>query len=188
MPWPAYPIETPRLLLRPFTSDDVDDLLAYQSREDACRYTPRTPRSRDDVMEWLTAQRATTVLTDEGQALCLAVALRDGPLIGDVMLFYRSREHRTGEIGYVINPEFGGRGYATEACQALLPLAFDALGLHRVVARIDARNQASAALARRLGMRQEAHLRENEWFKGEWTDEIDFAILASEWSATHASA
>jgi RimJ/RimL family protein N-acetyltransferase len=35
----------------------------------------------------------------------------------------------------------------------------------------------------RLGMRQEAHLRENEWFKGEWTDEIVFAQLAQEWRA-----
>jgi RimJ/RimL family protein N-acetyltransferase len=50
-----------------------------------------------------------------------------------------------------------------------------------VIARVDARNAASARLATRLGMRQEAHLRENEWFKGEWTDEIDFAVLAQEW-------
>jgi RimJ/RimL family protein N-acetyltransferase len=65
----------------------------------------------------------------------------------------------------------------------VLALAFDGLGLHRVTARIDARNGPSAALARRLGMRQEAHLVENEWFKGEWTDELDFAILEREWRA-----
>ena len=101
-----------------------------------------------------------------------------------MILFYRSREHRGGEIGYVFNPDHQGHGYATEAARALLDLAFDGLGLHRVVARIDARNDASAAVLRRLGLRQEAYLRENEWFKGEWTDEIDFAILESEWRAT----
>ena len=71
----------------------------------------------------------------------------------------------------------------TEACRALLPLAFDGLGLHRIIGRIDARNLASANVLRRLGMRQEALLVENEWFKGEWTDEIDFGLLAREWRA-----
>jgi len=101
-----------------------------------------------------------------------------------VVLFWHSREHRGGEVGYVLNPEFGGHGYASEAVRRLLGLAFDDLGLHRVVARIDARNEASARLARRLGMRQEAYLVCNEWFKGEWTDELDFALLEDEWAAT----
>jgi RimJ/RimL family protein N-acetyltransferase len=104
-------------------------------------------------------------------------------VVGDIILMWHSREHMAGEIGYVFDPVFAGNGYATEAARALLGLAFDQLRLHRVVARIDARNQASAAVLRRLGMRQEAYLVQNEWFKGEWTDEIDFAMLASEWSA-----
>jgi RimJ/RimL family protein N-acetyltransferase len=65
----------------------------------------------------------------------------------------------------------------------LLALAFDGLKVRRVIARIDDRNTASAGVLRRLGMRQEAHLIENELFNGEWTNEIDFAILASEWHA-----
>ena len=63
----------------------------------------------------------------------------------------------------------------------MLQLGFDGLGLHRIIGRLDARNAPSAAVLQRIGMRQEAHLRENESFKGEWTDELDFAILASEW-------
>lgn len=70
----------------------------------------------------------------------------------------------------------------------LLRLAFDELGLRRVVARIDERNEASANVARRLGMRLEAHLVENECFKGEWVGELDFAILDREWRARHAPA
>ena len=57
-----------------------------------------------------------------------------------------------------------------------------------MIARVDARNTASVAVLRRLGMRQEAYLRENEWFKGEWTDEIDFAILEREWPSAQARA
>ena len=74
-------------------------------------------------------------------------------------------------------------GYASEAATALLEVAFGPLGLHRVFGRTDARNVASAALMRRLGMRQEAHLRENEIFKGAWGDELVFAVLEDEWNA-----
>ena len=80
-----------------------------------------------------------------------------------------------------------GAALAAEAAHAVLHLAFGDLGLHRVIARIDARNMASARLVARLGMRQEAHLIENEWFKGEWTDELDFALLASEWPSQRLS-
>ncbi|HEX6682905.1 MAG TPA: GNAT family protein [Candidatus Limnocylindrales bacterium] len=65
----------------------------------------------------------------------------------------------------------------------MLRLGFEELGLHRIIARIDERNEASARVLRRLGMRQEARLVENEWFKGEWSTEIDFAVLHSEWIA-----
>ena len=99
------------------------------------------------------------------------------------MLIWLSDEHRTAEIGYVINPAYAGHGYATEAARALLAMAFGPLGLRRVVARVDARNPASAGVLRRLGMRQEAVLVENEWFKGAWSTELDFALLDREWRA-----
>jgi len=124
------------------------------------------------------------VLEAEGEALTLGVELMtSGELIGDVILMWHSAEHRGGEIGYVFNPAFAGQGYATEAAHRVLHLAFDDLGLHRVMARLDADNHSSARLAGRLGMRQEAHLVENEWFKGRWSDELDFAILEDEWRA-----
>jgi RimJ/RimL family protein N-acetyltransferase len=184
---PDYPIVTARLLLRPLDPDqDVDAVHAYQSLPEVCRYIPYEPRTRDQVRERLAdPERRRAVIEKEGDALTLAVVVRDtDELIGDVMLFYRSEEHRGGEIGYVFHPAHQGNGYATEAAAAVLDLAFDGLDLHRVTARVDERNHASAAVLRRLGMRQEAVLVENEWFKGEWTNEIDFAILAREWRAS----
>jgi RimJ/RimL family protein N-acetyltransferase len=183
---PDYPIETDRLLLRPLDpATDVDAVLAYQSRPDVCRYIPYEPRTREQLAERLAdPARNRSTLEEPGQVLSLAVVEKQtGTLVGDVVLFWHSAEHRGGEIGYVINPDHTGRGYATEAARALLALAFDGLDLHRVVGRIDSRNTPSAAVLRRLGMRQEAVLVENEWFKGEWTTEIDFAILAAEWRA-----
>src|SRR5262249_6125032 len=123
-------------------------------------------------------------LTDEGQALTLGAEVAEsGELAGDVMLFWHSREHGGGEIGYIFDPRLSGRGYATEAASVMLRLGFEELGRHRIGARLDDRNEPSARLARRLGMRQEARLVDNEFFKGEWTTELDFAMLADEWHA-----
>jgi RimJ/RimL family protein N-acetyltransferase len=181
---PTYPVRGDRLLLRPLAVSDADALLAYRSRDDVCRYVPFEPMSRDDILERIAGQWARTELTDQGQALTLGAQVGEtGELAGDVMLFWHSREHAGGELGYVLNPALGGRGYATEAANLMLRLGFEELGLHRIVARIDERNEASVRLARRLGMRQEARLVSNELFKGEWSNELDFAMLADEWYA-----
>jgi RimJ/RimL family protein N-acetyltransferase len=181
---PGYPVRTERLLLRPLTAGDADALLAYRSRADVSRYVPFEPMSRDDILERIAGPWARTELTDEGQALTLGAQVAEtGELAGDVILFWHSREHAGGEVGYVLNPALAGRGYATEAANAMLRLGFEGLGLHRIVARIDEENEPSVRLARRLGMRQEARLVQNEFFKGRWSNEVDFAMLADEWFA-----
>jgi RimJ/RimL family protein N-acetyltransferase len=104
-------------------------------------------------------------------------------LIGEIYLFLTSAEHRQGEIGYLIHPDYHGRGYATEAARAALRLGFEQFQMHRIVARCDARNEPSYRVMEKLGMRREAHLRENELFKGEWSDGLVYAMLAREWEA-----
>jgi RimJ/RimL family protein N-acetyltransferase len=181
---PVYPVRGERLLLRPLTSRDIDAVLDYRGREDVCRYVPFKPMTRESIAERLAGPWARTELTGEGQSLTLGVEVaQTGELAGDCVLFWHSEEHAGGEVGYVFNPSLGGRGYATEAVTLVLRLGFEELGLHRIIARIDERNLPSARLARRVGMRQEARLVENELFKGEWSTELDFAILADEWHA-----
>lgn len=179
---PTYPVVTERLRLRPLTTADLEPLLTYRGRVDVCRYLPFEPMTRAVLTSRLAGDFARTAITAPGDGLTLGVELA-GTLIGDVVLFFRSEEHRAGEIGYVFAPQFHGHGYATEAVAAVLQLAFDDLGLHRVVARLDARNVASARLAERLGMRREAHFMRNEMFKGEWADELVYAMLAEQWPA-----
>lgn len=180
---PDYPIITDRLILRPLDPErDVDAVHAYQSRPEVCRHIPYSPRTRAEVAEVLASARIRSTFEVPGHVITLAVVAREtDTLIGDVILVWSSKEHQCGEIGYVLNPVHQGHGYATEACRALLRFAFEGMELHRVIARIDERNAASAAVLTRLGMRAEARLVDNEWFKGEWATEIDYAILADEW-------
>lgn len=183
---PTYPIRGERILLRPLTSRDADALVAYRSHRDVCLYVPFEPMTWADITERLAGQWARTELTAEGQSLTLGAQVEEtGQLAGDCTLFWHSREHAGAEIGYVFDPRLGGRGYATEAVALMLRLGFEEFGLHRIIARIDERNEPSVKLARRVGMRQEARLVENEFFKGEWSTELDFAMLKAEWHAAH---
>ncbi|MBC7275993.1 GNAT family N-acetyltransferase [Nocardioides sp.] len=178
---PEYPVRTERLTLRPVDVErDLEDLHAYLSLEDVCRYIPPVPRDRDQLRKAYAPERRPSVLRREGEVLCLAVE-HEGRLIGDAVLFWHSKEQRSGEIGYAFNPEFQGRGFATETARALLGLAFDGLGLHRVIARVDERNVASARVVERLGMRKEAVERDVKWTKGEWATLVSYAMLEDEW-------
>lgn len=181
---PALPIRTDRLVLRRFEITDEDDWYAIRSRDDVARYLYGEALTREGARAEIERKRDLVILREEGDVLSLAVVEPNvSRVIGEVILRWRSRVHQQGEIGFVFHPDFGGKGYATEAAAAMLDLGFDGLGLHRICGSCDARNRASAALMERLGMRREAHFIHNEIFKGEWGEELYFAILRDEWSA-----
>jgi len=177
-------LTTERLLLRPFKDGDYEAVYALESRPDVMRYLYWEPRTPDEARAALDRRVKMTSLDDEVAALRLAVIRRDsGDLIGDFSLRLRSRPDRQGEIGFMFHPDHQGRGYAAEAGRAALELGFESFGLHRIQGSCDARNAASARLMERLGMRLEARLRETEFVKGVWCDELIYAILAAEWRA-----
>ena len=177
-----YPLETERLLLRPFEMRDLDDMYAYHSLPEVARYVYWEPKSRAETELALKRRLADETLARQGDVLVLAVIPRERNVIaGEVMLFHRSETHKQGEIGFVFNPAYHGKGYATEAARKMLDLGFGVFDFHRIFGRCDARNTSSAKLMERLGMRREAHFVENEFFKGAWGDEFVYAILQREW-------
>jgi len=179
----TYPIETARLILRPFKATDIDDLFEFHARPEVARFLYWNARNRSETEEALKKRLLATTLTQEGDKLLLAVELvKLNKVIGDVTLMWHSKKHKQGEIGFIFHPDYQGQGYATEASQILLTLGFKEFGLHRIFGRCDARNKASYRLMERLGMRREAHFIHNEIFKGEWGDEFVYAILQDEWS------
>ncbi len=179
---PAWPLETERLLLRPFEPRDLDALHAIHGDEENVRWLYNDARSLEETRELLELKVAGRSVRAEGEWLSAAAVLRaTGELVGDVSLLWASETHRQGELGFVFHRAQHGRGYATEAARPMLAFAFGILGLHRVVGHLEARNTGSARVLEKLGMRREAHLVENEWVKGEWQSELVYAILAREW-------
>jgi RimJ/RimL family protein N-acetyltransferase len=178
----ALPLVTERLRLRAFTRDDLEPLLDLHAREDVARWLYRPPWTRAFAEEQIAKRPTMTAFQADGDPILLAIVEREsGAFVGDAMLRLLTAEHRNGEIGFVLHPDHQRRGYATETARELLRVGFEQAGLHRMIARCEPRNTASAAVMERLGMRREAHLVENEWVKGEWQSEFVYALLVREW-------
>jgi RimJ/RimL family protein N-acetyltransferase len=112
----------------------------------------------------------------------LAVVIRDqNRLIGGCGIYESSIQSREGWIGYCLNRQFWGQGYATEAARSLLEFGFTRLNLHRIFAICDTENTASAHVMEKIGMQYEGHLRENVQCKGAWRDSFLYAVLDREW-------
>ena len=88
---------------------------------------------------------------------------------------------------YELDPRFWGRGYATEAARAVLAFGMTRLKPHRVWAHCVADNLGSIRVLAKLGLRQEARLREAEYYKARYWDTLIYAILEDEWRTNQAS-
>jgi RimJ/RimL family protein N-acetyltransferase len=172
----------PRVALRRFHKDDLAKFVAYRSSEQVARFQSwDAPYPREEGERFIT-EIATQHPDTPGEWFQFAVALRPaGQLIGDCAAMPHADDPRQCDIGFTISPEHQGHGYATEAVRLLLNYLFTERGKHRITAYCDPRNAASAALLERLGMRREGHLRESTWAKGEWTDDLVYALLPNEW-------
>jgi RimJ/RimL family protein N-acetyltransferase len=179
---PDYPIDTGRLLLRPFRRGDVDAVYSYRSRPDVAEYLTDSTMSHGECADAVRARAGQIAFSGEGDKIVLAMERKDDArLIGEVSLIWRSVPDRQGEVGYILHPDAHGQGLATEGARALLAFGFEVMGLHRIYARCDARNAASAKVMKRLGMTEEARFREHMQLKGRWHEEVICAVLDREW-------
>lgn len=176
---PFLPLRTERLTLRAHTEGDLDALLSYYSDPEVARFLLDPPWTEEYGREQLASRRDRLGLDTPSRALALVVE-HEGRVVGDVALWVSDETGAKGEVGWVFHPDAAGRGLATEAAAALLEIGFGRYGMHRVVAQLDARNAASVRLCERLGMVREGLLRQDWWSKGEWTDSLVYAALASD--------
>lgn len=174
------PLRTERLTLRVIDESDTDAVHGWRSSAAVTEYLPYGPQTRDQVLGSLRAQGRLRTLTRDGDRAVLAARV-DDRTIGELHLVLRSATHRGYEIGWVFSPEFSGRGFATEAARAGLDRIFEAGGAHRVIAELDPRNESSARLCRRLGMREEARfVADTRLDDGTWADTAIWAVLEDE--------
>lgn len=178
---PTWPLRTERLVLRPFRLDDAPAFVDAWASEEWTSLLLTPPMNAAEVGDMVRRR------TDPGDGTVVGLVLEhDGEVVGDVVLMIQGTGLTTGELGWTMLPQHSGHGYGTEGARALVRLAFEHYGLRRVVANLDARNDRSAAMCERLGMRREVHRIDDFWSKGEWTSSYEYALLREEWQAAQA--
>jgi aminoglycoside 6'-N-acetyltransferase len=175
-------LESARLLLRPFQECDAVAFSAYRSDPDVARYQGWNAPFNLHQADLFIKKMKELQPGKPGVWYQFAIERKGRTgLIGDCALHVVAGNGRLAEVGFTLAREHQRRGYASEAVSRLLDYAFDDLDLHRVIAACDVENVRSAELMKRIGMRQEGHHIENNWFKGRWSSDYLFAVLQHEW-------
>ena len=175
-------LTTERLFLRPLRADDAADMFEYAKNSAVTEFLLWSPHP--DVgytrryLEFLSARYRTGLCHEWA-----VVERASGKMIGTCGFAQLDLPHNVGEIGYVLNPAFRGRGLAAEAATAVLQVGFETLGLHRIEARYIRGNAASVRVMEKIGMQKEGIHRGAMLIKGAYRD-IGYAALTKEdWEA-----
>jgi len=174
-------LDADRVTLRPVVASDVYALFGFFSDHEVTRYWSRLPMTHLAQARTLLRQIRERYRSGEGMQLGIE-RKHDGVLIGTCTLFHFMGQNRRAELGYVLGSPYWRQGYMHEALQRLLAYAFDDLGLIRLEADIDPRNESSERTLLRLGFVKEGYMRER-WIVGDVvSDSAVFGLLRREWT------
>ncbi|NQT57364.1 MAG: GNAT family N-acetyltransferase [Bacteroidetes bacterium] len=170
-------IQTPKLLIRKFQEQDADSLYAYLSNPVIYRYEPGDPLSREETA-------AVTKERSQGIDFLAVILKSTNMLIGHIYFTQTEpEEFMTWELGFIFNPDYQKKGYATEASRAVIEYGFKHFDIHRIVAHCNPENIASWRVLEKIGMTREGLLRRNVFFRRDvsgsplWTDSYEYAML-----------
>ncbi len=178
-------IETKRLILRDFVAADWKAAHVYGSDPKVVQFMPWGPNSTSQTRAYI--RRVLRLGGEKPRTKFeLAVVLKpEDRLIGGCGIRIQNPAFMEGDLGYVFNRLYWGKGYATEAAKALVHFGFSKLKLHRIWATCDPLNKASARVLAKTGMKREGLLRRNVFQKGAWRDSYLYAVLESEHRRLH---
>ena len=168
-----------RLLLREMIESDWLDVHKYASQDIVCQYQPWGPNTEEDSIDFVNQ-----VIKDSRQVprtrFVFAIIYNEN-MIGAGEINIRDFKNKAGEIAYIVNPNYWGKGIATEVAALLIEFGFNELKLHRIYATCDPRNIGSSKVLEKVGMVKEGKIRENLMFKDGWRDSLLYSVLEYEW-------
>lgn len=173
-----FPIlETSRLVLRATELGDAEQIFAMRSSADVMKYIPRPlSTTLDEAIEYINSLNER--MTDK-ECINWSITLKEsGQMIGTIGFYRMKLEHYRAEAGYMLLPEYQGKGYVPEALNGILDFGFKQMGLHSVEALIDPENYGSMKVLEKCGFVKEAHFKENEFYNGKFIDTVIYSKLA----------
>ncbi len=172
-----FPIlTTDRLILREVEDGDVDEVFFLRSDKEIMKYIPRPPaQTKKDALDHIEVLRKAK---ENQEGINWAITQKgNNTLIGIVGLFRINKVDFRAEIGYILNPEFHGKGIISEALQKIIEFGFEQVNFHTLTAIIDPRNTASEKVLQRANFIKEAHFKEDCFYEGEFLDSVHYSIL-----------
>lgn len=173
-------IETKRLILRDYVFQDWQEVHAYAANPMVTKFMIWGPNSEEQTKEFIERTIARQGVMPREDYEFAVIEKDSDQLIGGISLHL---EERNGELGYCLHPNYWNKGFATEAANTILELGFNRLELHRICATCRPQNERSIRLLKRLGMKQEGHLREHIYYEGTYYDSYLFSILSHEYAS-----
>jgi len=175
-------LESERMILRELAEADWMDVHKYASLANVCQYQPWGPNTENETKEFVKQ-----VLVDSKQSprsrFVFAITLKGNKeVIGAIEFNVRDCSNKSGEIGYIIHPDYWGKGIATEAANEIISFGFSELKLHRIYATCDVRNIGSAKVLEKMGLKLEGKMREDMLLRDGWRDTYLYSILEHEWN------
>jgi len=169
-------LETERLQLRRVVKEDVNEIFALRSNPETMKYIPRPlVKTKEDALEHIATIDAKI---ENNEGINWAITLKENPKLIGIIGHYRIKpENYRAEIGYMLNPEFHGKGIMPEAIREAVNYGFQVMQLHSIEAIIDPGNNASARVLEKSGFVKEAHLKENEYYEGRFLDTVIYSLL-----------
>lgn len=172
-----FPIlETERLILRRVLPSDVKEMFELRSNPETMKYIPRPLLTNHEEALAHIQMMEDKIETNEG--INWAITLKGDDTMLGVIGHYRIKpEHYRAEVGYMILPEYHGKGITTEAVQCVVDYGFNTMQLHSIEGVIDPENGASEKVLQKCGFVKEAHFKENEYFDGKFIDAVVYSKL-----------
>lgn len=175
-------LNTERLILRRLKASDAADVFDYASDSEVTKHVRFVTHKtvKDSRVFLLLAENARR----KGEWAVWAIVLKaTGKMIGTCGFVALAREHARAELGYVINRNYWGKGYAAEAAAALVAHGFSALNLNRIEAHVSPEHFPSQRVLEKCGFAAEGILRQHEMIKGRCHDSKIYSILREEWKS-----
>jgi ribosomal-protein-alanine N-acetyltransferase len=172
-----FPIlETERLFLRRVAITDVNEIMTLRSDPETMKFIPRPlVKTIEDALEHI-AMIDGKIATNEG--INWAITLKGSSKLIGIIGHYRIKpEHYRAEIGYMILPEYNGKGIVSEAIKVVIKYGFEVMQLHSIEAVIDPENYASAKVLEKNEFVKEAHFKENTFYEGRFLDSVIYSKL-----------
>ncbi len=175
---PFKNLESERLLLRQISENDVKEVFELRSNAETMQYIPRPlVTSQEEALHHI---KMIQDKIESNEGINWAITLKnDSKLIGIAGHYRIKWEHFRSEIGYMILPEFNGKGIVTDVVALLLEYGFKNMNMHSIEAVIDPRNIASARVLEKNNFAKEAHFKENEFYNGAFLDTVIYSKLKS---------